>query len=107
MRKAAIVLAVALLAGGVVPVASPQDANAGIPVIAVGVLTDNKANVAMIWVDGEDAPAKLRWRKDSTRAHSVSRPRARASSSPTACDSPMSRAMTATRYSRCREPRDR
>ncbi len=59
MRKAAIVLAAALLAGGVIAADSSKDAKPGKPIAAVGVLTDNKANVAMIWVDGEDAPAKF------------------------------------------------
>ena len=59
MRKAAIVLAAALLAGGVVAAASPKEAKPGKPITAVGVLTDNKADVAMIWVDGEDAPTKF------------------------------------------------
>ncbi|MEI8372440.1 MAG: hypothetical protein WCJ35_06345 [Planctomycetota bacterium] len=57
MRKAAIVLAVALLTGGVVAADSPKDSKPGRPITALGVLTDNK--VAMIWVDGEDAPTKF------------------------------------------------
>ncbi|MGO8753032.1 MAG: hypothetical protein ACLQNE_44385 [Thermoguttaceae bacterium] len=59
MRKAAIVLASALWAGGVIAADSPKDANPDKPVSAVGVLTDNKANVATIWVDGEDVPTKF------------------------------------------------
>jgi hypothetical protein len=59
MRKAAIVLAAAWLAGGAIAADSPKDAKPGKRTTAVGVLTDNKANVTMIWVDGEDAPAKF------------------------------------------------
>jgi len=59
MQKAAIVLAAALLTSGVIASESPKDAKPGKPITAVGVLTDNKANVAMIWVDGEDTPTKF------------------------------------------------
>ncbi|MGA2034289.1 MAG: hypothetical protein ABSG68_18745 [Thermoguttaceae bacterium] len=59
MRKAAIVLTAALLAGGVIAADSPKDAKPGKRIAAVGVLTDNKANVTMIWVDGEDGPTKF------------------------------------------------
>ena len=57
MHKTAIVLAAALLAGGVAAADGPKDAKPGKPITAVGVLTDNK--VAMIWVDGDDAPTKF------------------------------------------------
>ncbi len=57
MRKAAIVLAAALLTGSLIAADSPKIAKPGKPITAVGVLTDNKA--AMIWVDGEDAPTKF------------------------------------------------
>jgi hypothetical protein len=59
MRKAAIFLAAALLAGSASAADSPKDAKPGKPITAVGVLTDNKANVTTIWVDGEDAPTKF------------------------------------------------
>jgi len=59
MRKAAIVLAVALLASGVILADSPKDAKPGKHISAMGVLTDNKPDFAMIWVDGEDAPTKF------------------------------------------------
>jgi hypothetical protein len=59
MRTAAIVLAAVLMTGGARAADNPKDAKPGKPVTAVGVLTDNKANAAMIWVDGEDAPAKF------------------------------------------------
>ncbi len=52
-------MATALLAGGAIAADGPKDAKPGQPIAAVGVLTDNKANIAMIWVDGEDAPAKF------------------------------------------------
>ena len=57
MRKAAIILAAAFLAGHVFAADSPKDAKPAKPITAAGVLTDNKA--AMIWVDGEDAPTKF------------------------------------------------
>jgi hypothetical protein len=56
MQKAAIVLAVALLAGGVIAADKPKKAK---PTVATGVLTDNKKDFTMIWVDGEDAPTKF------------------------------------------------
>jgi len=59
MRKAAIVLAAALLTGRVFAADSPKDTKPGKRITAVGVLTDNKADVTMIWVDGEDAPTKF------------------------------------------------
>ena len=59
MQKVTIVLASAFLAGGVIAADSPKDAKSGKPIEAVGVLTDNKANATMIWVDGEDAPTKF------------------------------------------------
>ncbi len=59
MRTAVIVLAAALSAGGVVAADGPKDAKPGKPIAAAGVLTDNKKDFAMIWVDGEDAPAKF------------------------------------------------
>lgn len=64
MRKAAIVLAATLLAGGVIAADviaadSPKDAKPGKPIAATGVLTDNKKDFTMIWVDGEDAPTKF------------------------------------------------
>jgi len=59
MRKAVIILTSALLAGGVIAADNPKDAKPDKPITAVGVLTDNKANVTMIWVDGEDAPTKF------------------------------------------------
>ena len=57
MRKAAIFLAAALLAGSASAADSPKDAKPGKPITALGVLTDNKS--AMIWVDGDDAPTKF------------------------------------------------
>ena len=60
MRKAAIVLAATLLmTRGVIAADSPKDAKPGNPIAGVGVLTDNKKDFAMIWVDGEDAPTKF------------------------------------------------
>ena len=59
MQKAVIVLAVALSAGSVIAADSPKDPKLGKPIAAVGVLTDNKADFAMIWVDREDAPTKF------------------------------------------------
>ena len=59
MRKTAIVLAAAWLAGGAIAADNPRDAKPGKPITASGVLTDNKANVASIWVDGDDAPSKF------------------------------------------------
>ena len=59
MQKAAIVLAAALLTGRVFAAVSPKDAKPGKPITAVGVLTDNKANDTMIWVDGADTPTKF------------------------------------------------
>jgi hypothetical protein len=59
MQKAVIFLAAALLARGVIAAESPKDARPGKPITALGVLTDNKANATMIWVDGEDAPTKF------------------------------------------------
>ena len=59
MRKTSIVLVAALLAGSVVVADSPKGAKASTPITAVGVLTDNKKNVAMIWVDGEEAPTEF------------------------------------------------
>jgi hypothetical protein len=59
MRKAAIVLAAALLSGGVIVADSPTDTKPGKRIAAVGVLTDNKKDFVMIWVDGEEAPTKF------------------------------------------------
>jgi hypothetical protein len=59
MRRAAIVLAGALWAGSVIAADSPRDAKPGKAIAATGVLTDNKKDFAMIWVDGEDAPTKF------------------------------------------------
>ena len=59
MRKAAIVLATSLLAASVIAADRPKHAKPGKPIIAMGVLTDNKADFAMIWVDGDDAPTKF------------------------------------------------
>jgi len=59
MRITAIVLAAAWLAGGAIAADNPKDAKPGKPITASGVLTDNKANVASIWVDGDDAPTKF------------------------------------------------
>jgi hypothetical protein len=59
MRKAAIVVVAAWLAAGAIAADNPKDAAPGKPVTASGVLTDNKANVASIWVDGDDAPTKF------------------------------------------------
>ena len=59
MRKAVIVLALAWLAGGAIAADNPKDAKPDKPITAAGVLTDNKANVASIWVDGDDAPTKF------------------------------------------------
>jgi len=43
----------------VVAADNPKAANPDKRISAVGALTANKANVVMIWVDGEDAPAKF------------------------------------------------
>ena len=59
MRKTAIFLAAAFLTRGAIAADSPKDATPGKPITTVGVLTDNKANATMIWVDGEDAPSKF------------------------------------------------
>jgi hypothetical protein len=66
MHKTATLLAAALLAGAVFgadgPPATPKDAKPGKPgkpVAAAGVVTDNKSDFAMVWVDGEEAPSKF------------------------------------------------
>jgi hypothetical protein len=59
MRTTAILLAAALWASGGIAADSPKDAKPGKPIAATGVLTDNKKDFAMIWVDGEDAPARF------------------------------------------------
>ena len=59
MQKMAIILAAALLTGRVFAADSPNDTKPSKRITAVGVLTDNKADVTMIWVDGEDAPTKF------------------------------------------------
>jgi hypothetical protein len=59
MRKTAIVLAAAWLAGSAIAADNPHDARPGKPIVALGVLTDNKGNVASVWVDGDDAPSKF------------------------------------------------
>ncbi len=64
MLKAAVLLAAALLAGGVIAADSPKDAKASKHLAASGVLTDNKKDFAMIWVDGDDAPTKFALAED-------------------------------------------
>ena len=61
MRATAVVLAAVFLAGGVLAVAGPKDAAPGKPITALGILTqmDNKKDVVIIWVDGDDAPTKF------------------------------------------------
>ena len=59
MRKTAIVLAAAWLATSALAADNSKDAGPGKPITTSGVLTDNKANVATIWVDGDDAPTKF------------------------------------------------
>ncbi len=61
MRKAAVVLAAVLLAGGIIAADRPKDAKPDKPITALGVLTDNdrKKDFIMIWVDGDDAPTKF------------------------------------------------
>ncbi|GEM_PF-1938008 len=59
MPKTAIVLVMTLLASVVIAADSPGDAKPGKPSAATGVLTDNKKDFTMIWVDGEDAPTKF------------------------------------------------
>ena len=63
MRRTAIILAAACLAGGAIAADNPKDAKPGKPITATGVLTDykreNKPSFTLIWVDGEDAPTKF------------------------------------------------
>jgi len=63
MRKTAIVLAAALLAGVVFgadgPPVGPKDVKPGKIIAAAGVLADNKADFVMLWVDGDEAPTKF------------------------------------------------
>jgi hypothetical protein len=59
MWRAAILLAAAVLAGGVIAADKPKDAKEGAPVAAAGVVTDIKPDFVMLWVDGEDAPTKF------------------------------------------------
>ena len=59
MRKTAIVLAAAFLAGGAIAADNSKDPKPGKPIAALGVLTDYKGNVASVWVDGDDAPTKF------------------------------------------------
>jgi len=59
MRKAAIILAAAVLAVGVIAADKPKDADKTAPIGAAGVLTENKPDFAMIWIDGEDSPVKF------------------------------------------------
>ncbi len=57
MKKLALFLAATCLVCSAI--AADNDAKPGKPIIASGVLTDNKNNVASIWVDGDDAPSKF------------------------------------------------
>jgi len=59
MRRTAIILAAACLAGGAIAADSPKDADPGKPIAASGVLVENKGNATSIWVDGDDAPTKF------------------------------------------------
>jgi hypothetical protein len=59
MRKTTIVLAAVWLAAGAIAADNPQDAKPDKPIAASGVLTENKNNVASIWVDGDNAPTKF------------------------------------------------
>jgi len=59
MRRTAIVLLAAWLAGGAIAADNPSDTKPGKHLSALGVLTDNKSNVASIWVDGDPAPTKF------------------------------------------------
>jgi len=58
MRKAAILLGAALLAGGVIAADKPKDTAEGTPIAAAGILTDASADSVTIWTDGEESPVK-------------------------------------------------
>jgi hypothetical protein len=58
MRYLSLVVMAVVVVGGVLA-EKPGDAKDIAPIVAAGVLTENKSDSFMIWIDGEDIPVKF------------------------------------------------